>query len=208
MSFLFKKVKNISQRTKNSVNGFIHECQLLLSKSRLHSIPLVVNMLCILYYHPIDEWNIKQKLKNAIINENIVSTTDSHVVQTIYLSKSIKLGQAYTWRFRIIKHSFLLDIGIKGNDGSKYIFDAAGGTLVNATNGKSFKNYGIACRANHIIDMVLYLRYSMPTLCFTINDVNYGVAFKVNKEEYKAFVHIQAEPNQSASIELLDTNEI
>ena len=79
MSANFEKIKNIKQRDKDIVNGFIKKCELLLPKNNsYYNIAQLIHYLISLYYVS-QEYFTKHGYNMSLNNEcNMVTTNKTH----------------------------------------------------------------------------------------------------------------------------------
>eukprot|EP01083_Nonionella_stella_P176085 615170_1 len=196
-----KKYSTIKQKTKDLVNGYIR-----LSHSNTDIIPQCVHQICcIFFYTSFDEWNQNLISKSTYFtadpaNESVLHHSGSNGLKSAFLTNIVDEGK-HCWRFVIKKYSsFNLMFGIwnlesdpepkinaymgsKGN--TAYVFDF-GYAELNKHDGSSVwtgaNSYGTRCTEGSIID--IRLDFDALTLSYTINKVDFGVAFNIKQGKY------------------------
>ena len=112
---LLKRIKNVDQKTENTVNGFIHENE----KEYLFNIPIIIIKLILCYYYSLlkDQWNKKYHGNKMILKSDFLKIKKQIIegyYGNAYLTNIINAG-VYSWKFKIHKIDTkwsLLDIGI------------------------------------------------------------------------------------------------
>ena len=86
------------------------------------------------------------------------------------------------------------NIPLGDNINTSYVLEGWNGHLLPYSSKKYDGSYSKALQQNDIIDMSLDM--DKLELSFTINDNNYGVAFKVDKCKYRAAVYLYTKDQQ------------
>ena len=218
IAVLLKKAKTASFNTKHTVNGFIRQQQLINAIST--KIPIMINYFILSYYDSTDKWNIKQTDNTIKIDKELIHSSGSKkkIAATAYLTNIIQFDK-YSWKFKIINLPKFAVFGIC-NVNQKFKLESLIahdiGYSFNVCNLKltgggindfrcSANRYGIKCKNNDIIEMILDMNDS--TLSFVINAQKFGPAFDNIKKncQYTAAVIICATPNKPGCIELLNS---
>ena len=85
MSTTFSKLKDVDDRSKQSVLGYIRQIESLIY-SKQGIIPIDIKNLCILYYFIKERWDPKAKHKNITIDGDSARTANRWIQGTAYLS--------------------------------------------------------------------------------------------------------------------------
>ena len=205
------------------VDGYLKDCQKLFkSKSIYYTIPQLIYNIILMYIVSF-KWDTLNKGWNIAITDNgksieqIISkstksnTSDNNKSNEEHFgslfSQNIMSRNVYHWRFKIkeitnIETTFGI-IGVKDEmicDDKFYgeKTKTAYGMIINygrLTDTKS--KYGTKCKANDIVEMVVDMKeYELK---FIINNVDYGVAFRLKRGKYK--LAITMEGNASFSLQ-------
>ena len=199
---------------KSTVNGYIRKVE---NKSfRNHSfyrtIPMVINYLCMKFYHESkDRFHPELHGSNIIATDTIITKT-KRGASSAFLSNIVTKGKHH-WRFKI--HRTLdqtLTIGIWNNKYNlqqvfnKYLRAVQDALYsINFGNGKTegqnkqIVKYEYLVDGNGIIDM--YLDLDTLDLSFSIDNINFGTVYKIKKgASYRACACIHS---AQAELELI-----
>ena len=218
---LFYVLKNIDQRTKDIVIGYIKQCQLLLPQNNTYyNIPSLVRHLCMAYYL-IKEYFTKHS-KDIELNENgSIATNTASDFRSAYGNIVIdgELLMIYKWWFKILRASVIC-IGIDSSN-KKHIDVDYSNPEINYCNfgayycgGKKYGHdlayngvdYGDAWGEDEVIKMELNTK--KRTLQFHVNDKNQGIAFKDIDFKNKTYHMAIAMYGEQDSLELIDFQQI
>ena len=206
--------KDIPQRDKNLIYGYIREMQTILPKdTAFYNIPQSINYICALFYYLRDKWDEEYIGPcHALSNGGYCITTqvdESSSYGTI-LAKSPGI---YRWKFKIheifktqYKVYWALVLGVWKTKSMKnpktdfhyanstentgiyswgYAYDFVSGTLIDETGiYANGPKYGSRCNEGDIIEIIIDLE--VFTLRYAINDQDQGIAFNdVEDTEYR-----------------------
>ena len=205
----------IDQNWKDLVNGWIR-----LNKSHKH-IPKCVNQICcIFYFVQWDEWNKSLMSKVFTLDKNndkMLCHSGKSGLNTAFMTNIVSEGK-HCWTFKVIKYvgcnlmfgiyyanlqrSNALTTYIGSMENTAYAFDFGYGELnIHKRRGEWIK-YGIDINYLETEQAEIEMRLDLNnlTLSYTINNFDYGVAFKVKRAKYcAAFTSFYSEN----SVELL-----
>ena len=146
MALKRSKLSQIPQRNKDLAFGYVHEKE----KQNKVSVPEMIKYLCLVYFNPNkDEFDPDQCDEKIKIDGNsIITQTNPHNVQTVYLKNIVSSG-VHLWKFKCIEDLDLDQIGvfnmdykhlIKNND--DYYFDNHYNQRVYTCRGYGFASHG------------------------------------------------------------------
>ena len=215
-----EKVKHISIKIKDCINGYIRPIQHQLSNNNSYvTIPSLVIQWLILYYHIFEQFDPKFCHDSYELSENDTKITKSRYGHgRAYLTKVVREG-VHKWRFKLINVSASdLTIGVwkahhnksvKGkllNGYAKRQYYGWWTDYVRITYGDTNDNayYGDrGCQAGDTIEMILDL--DALQLKYNLNENPQGVAFdEVEKCEYCVGISMLTKGN---SIQLLSYDD-
>ena len=222
LSASLEDVKWIDTYTKDTVSGYIRQCQSLLPSNNIYyTIPSLVIHWCLLYYFIGDAFDPNSCGKGfELSNNNKVMVCMESVNGSVYLTKKVDKG-IHKWSFKLIQVDSFCDMAIgvwKVNNKPQvnkciYNMNANGkcyGWHLNwgyTTNGDDNENkhYGETnCVTGDIVDMILDLDKMELRYCHNTKD--YGVAFQnIEKTAYKAVVSTN---DINDSVELISYQQI
>eukprot|EP01083_Nonionella_stella_P067677 179164_1 len=152
-----------------------------------------------------NEFDKKYICKKHILKNNII-TAVGYGGGSSFCKKSISSG-LYQYKFKIGNINSLMIIGIWKIQKNKtpptdidftygkyqgYGFDVYLGKLTNPETGyTNDKQYGISCNNKPGTIIRMNINMNKYELSYTINDTDYGIAFKIQKAEYKVAVFIR-----------------
>ena len=206
-----EQTKNVWQKWKDLINGYIRNMQVILPKDEtFYNIPPLINHICLIYYGSTDEWDSKYISKKMKLQDNCITNISDVAYEYVSaFGRAIISSGKFHWKFKIEKvqkTGWYIVIGIwkikseveppketyfthKGYK-SGYGFVTEDGKLVTETGGSSFKKYGVPCKTGDIIDM--YLDLDKLTLSFAINGTDYGPAFRdIENTSYRMALNMQ-----------------
>ena len=174
-----------------------------------YNIPPLINHVCLVFYGSSDEWDPEYIPNKMKLEDNCITYIHGYHRYVSAFGKAIVSKGKFHWKFMVEKvqdKGWYIVIGIwktKSEDHppkdtyfthlgykSGYAFVADDGKLVTESGGGSSKEYGVSCKAGDIIDMFLDL--DALTLSFSINDIDYGVAFKnIENTSYRMALDMQ-----------------
>ena len=203
----FSQNKLISINIKLTVSGYLRESQKLLPSSLI--IPDLIEHLCLAYYYNDHNWDTKYIFETMKLKNNIISLTTQGSC-TAFLNNIIYSGKHY-WRFKIIScrdgYEGSITIGIWNikdkldNSGQRpidtnFTYGMSSSYGLRANIGKKIhigysQKYAIPCKRNDIIDM--YVDFDKLELKFSINEIDYGIAYNITQGNYIAAVALYHE---------------
>eukprot|EP01084_Bolivina_argentea_P279175 477244_1 len=216
MSYLlqFRRIKNVNKRFKCAVYGYVHGYDSFFPQ------PIMDIVLCYYYIH--DKWNTKNSSTSLTVNEKSVKVgpASGYKSGNGFLTTVVSEG-IYSWKFKIINMCDELNFGVRKitSDpiGSARFWVSSHGYAIEASNCtntsskqgnimdpndtffKVTKSYGVKCKKNDIILMILDLNEC--TLKFEINGTDYGVAFSnIEKTKYIAAIFMYAYGSRSETV--------
>ena len=193
MAFNFDRIKQIDQSTKDVVQGFIKQAQLLLPLDKPYfNIPsLVVHLVLMFYWNP--EFFTKHG-GNASIDEKrkiVCFSEEDAAYGNIEISGNITHGK-YIWTFDVLKFDCgLLSVGIDSsnkqfssidwynnhfNPSEHYSFEMGTGSADIYSSAVDCEDYGSGIHSNDTL--IMELDFNHKTLGFMINDTDFGIAFR------------------------------
>ena len=210
----FGMIKNIPQRDKDAIYGYIREMQARFPKDNtFYNIPESINYICALFYFLKDKWDPKYIGQDHTLSDDGYSiTTKGGQGSSSYGTDIAKSPGIYRWKFKIQElpkymFSWSLVIGVwKVKSANKqvtdtyftnctqnqgeyewgYAYDISYTQLVEKTGHYSNqRKYGLKIKIGDIVEMILDL--NLFTLRYKINDEDMGIAFEnIEDTEYKA----------------------
>eukprot|EP01084_Bolivina_argentea_P002041 3763_1 len=191
----------IEAKDKSTINGYIRETEQNIfssnNESFYNNIPMIINYLCIKYYH------ISKDRFDPILHGNGVSVSDNKITKTSWAGSSssflsnIVSNHKHHWRFKTVNLRPTY-IGVRANktdpnnNDLNSIHYPWGGDDQNGSFGihlytgelrgdpqRNNEKYCPGCNSGDIIDM--YLDLNKFELSFAINNKHYGKAFDVDK---------------------------
>eukprot|EP01084_Bolivina_argentea_P183626 316831_1 len=206
--------EQIKQRDKHTINGYMRhmEMEIFSSESFYNNIPLIINYLCVKYYHiSTDRFNHALHGDNMKVTDNKISFEFNSAYQTTsaFLSNTVHSG-CHHWKFRLNcfgNDQPLIYVGVwkSGYDpqialnlpfcspqvhGDKalYALNCGFGKLRGCVNIKIIGlKYCNECIDGDIVDM--YLDLNNHELKYSVNDKDCGKAFDVEvNQSYTAVV--------------------
>lgn len=201
--------KYASRRSKYVVTKYIRDHQILLSskEKEYHIIPAGIVAICILFFDTANEIDIKCSSKNINIDGNRLSVTYRNY-NFVYF-KNVISSDKHIWTFKISKiatkvgnHDFFIGIHneLEGKDQgwgyrpAVYLigvdnhgdYDVVQREAEVWTNHYRTQIYGKCLQHNDTVTMCLDL--DRLELRFIINNIDYGVAYKVKKGRYRPVI--------------------
>ncbi len=205
--------KDLPQKEKDLIDGFIREIQALFPKdTAFYNIPISINHICALFYHlyVFDKWDPEYICSRHKVTKNgyCIEHTQWHFASA-YGSVIVKSPGIHRWKFRlhsVATHYWNIVLGVwktksadepsigssftstaKGIGEYKYghAFDLTMGKLIGASGQKvNGSTYGKKCVSGDIIEIELDL--NLFTLSYIINNQDMGTAFKdIEDTEYR-----------------------
>ena len=209
-------------KTKDLINGYIRKYQHKLFshfKNSYYNIPRIVNHICVAYIYEPERWDENCKPDHFITSDNTIRNTKDEqgsAFLTMRINKGINrwklqcnhVPHSYSWHvIGIWKTRFINPPTNKlflTSHKNGYGYVLSGGYLSNPERaGCSGINYGIKCKDNDIIEMIV--NFESLTISFKINDEDFGTAFKIENTEYRAAVRL---PTTGSQLTLLSYNSI
>ena len=195
----------IKRKDKSAVNGYIREIEdksFSNKDSFYKTIPMIINYLCIKYYHQSkDRFHPKlHGMHLKVTNDEITGEPSIYSSESAFLSNVVSKG-IHRWCFKIKKG--VKFIGICNNSFNfeeslncyYYIRPAVENKAygINLSNGRLrgprevwHKTYCSSWNCGDIVDMVLDL--NCQELKYIINDKDYGKAFDIPPAKYRAAI--------------------
>ena len=211
----------IKSTNKSTINGYIREIEKksFSNHSFYRTIPMIINYLCIKYYH-----ESKDKFHPELHNDQITIQSDPDIATfirrpdsfdgaSLFLSNSVSKG-VHHWKFKIITINDVIFIGICDNSvdlktccDSYFYWQVLSSFGVNLWTGKlrgnekrdNQKKYCSRGKKDDIVEMCLNL--NKRQLSFIINDKDCGKAFDIPDATYTAGLSLAG---QNASVELME----
>ena len=196
-------VKNIDQKTKDAIYGYIKQVQALFPSDNIYyTIPELVIYWCLLYYNQPERFDPKNcSHKFTLTEDNTVATQSDAGSMLLLLTNRHKTG-IHEWKFKLVNKNH--STKIIGIFKTKYDADLAT-NLREVGKGKAYgwnlctkqltegeryleePRYGEVCDNGDVITMILDLEALQ--LKYIVNGKDFGVAFdKIEATEYKATV--------------------
>ena len=197
-------LSQIPQRNKDLAFGYTRESE----KCNKVSIPDMIKYLCLIYLNQNkDTFDPNHTHKDIKIDENCIrSTSTNYVTVSCYLMNIVKQG-IHIWKFKcnnpctdseeadmigivsnhepyLTLHEYFDYYAGGANDAYGFAMD---GRLNNPETGVGWGGaYGVECKIGDIIEM--RIDFKAETLSYKINEKDYGVAFEIQNEEYRAAI--------------------
>ena len=190
--------KDIPQRDKDLVGGYIRDIQVLLPKdAAYYNIPISINYICALFYYLHDTWDPDRVHSVYKIKDDTLTRMDPGAERSAFLTTTIHSGISH-WKFQLTKYNgnSYVDIGVVKKEQIDfeqaidtflgkfkdiyYIFSAGSHPEINihGKNNEWKRGYGAKTGEGDVIDM--YLDLEELELSFSINGTHYGKAFDVD----------------------------
>ena len=181
MVSIVKQLSKIDDRTKNTVNGWIRECEQSL---QLRNIPRIISAICILYFR-MDEIFALFSDKEMRLSENkkcITKINNSYWQYCCYgVNEILSTNQGvYEWYLKINKPSGSASVGISAKDSfnNNFVNDRADYGEEQTYCYEDWK-YGNPFQSGDEIS--IYLDLDNNQLKFSINNLDQGIAFNVKQ---------------------------
>ena len=204
-----QEIEDAPDDIKNVVFGYVRRIKL----SNNNSIPTDIILLCFAFFYEKTKWSTDLVGKLLQLKENnimaIANEPPYEDFSSAYLEPAVKKGVG-RWKFKIIKSqqgkkalgTWYIMMGIVKNRqngltvddhfgrkaNTSYVFIANAGRIDNPDHpfDGDYKKYGVPCDENDEIEMILDL--NALELRFNINGTDYGKAFDVEQDEYRAAI--------------------
>ena len=202
-----EEVKNIDQRTKDFIYGYIRGAQELLPQNNIYfCIPTLVIHWILLYFGGLfDAFDVNNCHSDYTISSKkrkITKQKNNHT--TAFLCNVVKDDGVHKWKFKIKRMNYLaytIIIGvwkIKYPTNTEQDIDLAPGKyygyhvnrgMLTKGDGRRRNNYGVKCKQDDVITMTLDL--DKLELRYSGNKRDLGVAFEnIEKTAYKVAILI------------------
>ena len=200
-------LKRFGQKQKDTVFGYIRRIEKELFSSDFGAIPNGIVLICILFYgHIPDEFDPKHIGPGLILHEQTISSR-GYGGGSAFLKRTLESGH-HEWRFRIDKRKIDIQSIVFGiwriqkdedppihtwftNGGNKgYCFNAVYSQIGDIKSGFTIgTKYGVRCNEGDVIEMIL--DFDDLSLSFRINGTDYGKAFDIKQNKYRAAVFLK-----------------
>ena len=221
--------EEVKSKNKSTINGYIREIE---NKSfRNHSfyraIPMIINYLCMKYYHVSkDRFHPQLHSKSLAVTENICRTRlIDYSIDSAFLSNIVRSG-THHWKFKLLQdlHAIVLCLGawnndidtekdpvlarvlVRDDDEDYYCFHG-----INVKSGlleggrvqepRLERKYGRKCEKGDIIDMYLDLKTNELKYCINVQD--YGKAFDVKHTQYRSMISVLIYDDLETDLEIV-----
>eukprot|EP01083_Nonionella_stella_P136182 414241_1 len=222
MSLDFKRIKDANRKSTHVVDGYIRILQRSLSSHSLYhdSTPQIINHICLCFYYQYDEFDETCIAGCLTLLGNTLTHSASSVQGSALLKNVISEGQHH-WRFKLgrcsnwtliglwkpkNKSKRALDLNTYFTDGGEsygYAYISCNGRLASLDSGDwagNSREYGpFKPKEGDTVEMCV--NFDTLELRYIVNGQDFGVAFKIEKTEYRAAVNMYY---QDDSITLLD----
>eukprot|EP01084_Bolivina_argentea_P166138 288520_1 len=200
----FTRIKKASKLDKYAIDGYIRILQKLLTDNSLytHAIPSIINHICLCFYYRYDEFDKKCIADAMKLSGNTLNQIRTGM-GTAFLTNKISEGQ-HRWKFQLghsvdwtligifkTRNKIVLDTYFsRGGFDKGYTYISCDGRLGSETSGDwagNPRHYGkFKPKEGDIIEMIV--DFDSLELSYIVNGIDFGVAFKIEKTEYRAAI--------------------